>query len=154
MTPMKRICLAIICFFVLGCLIHAQDVTPAMESDFLAKFKVAVALKDYKVFLGLSSQSGTVDPAMNDRLHKMTEQLFDMIAAMSAPEYKFNPPAANQASSFAFEGKTYEPNLKIVMLLQVHDPNAAAGSPASGTWGIPLGVENGSLKVVQTVLKP
>ena len=68
-------------------------------------------------------------------------------------DYEFVQPPAKMLTSFSHEGKNYEPNLKIVGLLQVHDPNGKPNTAAGGTWSFPLGVDNGALMIVQTVLK-
>jgi hypothetical protein len=153
MARMKRVILLMACFVALGAFVQAQDVTPAMEADFLIKVKAAVGQKDFAAFSALHCQKGTVDPAMKDQLDKFSRGLFDTIAGMSSPDYEFVQPPAKMLTSFSHEGKNYEPNLKIVGLLQVHDPNGKPNTAAGGTWSFPLGVDNGALMIVQTVLK-
>jgi hypothetical protein len=128
---MIRICVLAAFLVALGSGPHGVVATLGMEADFLAKFKTA----------------------MKDKVTKMSQDFFNTITSMSDPVYEFKAPSPTQPTSFEFEGKTYQPNLKIVDLLQVRDLKAAS-SVAAGTWGIPLGVDHGSLKVVQTVLKP
>jgi hypothetical protein len=150
---MIRICVLAAFLVALGSGPHGVVATLGMEADFLAKFKTAVAQKDFKAFSAMYADGGTVDPAMKDKVTKMSQDFFNTITSMSDPVYEFKAPSPTQPTSFEFEGKTYQPNLKIVDLLQVRDLKAAS-SVAAGTWGIPLGVDHGSLKVVQTVLKP
>jgi opacity protein-like surface antigen len=151
---MKKILLAVICLFLLGPFVQAQDVTPEMKADFLSKVKAAAAQKNFKAFSVLYSQDGTVDPAMKDQLSKFSQDIFNILSAIPSPDYKFAGPTPGQPASFTHNGKTYEPNLKIVATLQFHDPNGAPNTAASGTWGFPLGIENGALMITQTVLKP
>ena len=90
---------------------------------------------------------------MKDQLDKFSRGLFDTVAGMTSPEFEFVEPPVNQLTSFTHSGKTYEPNLKIVALLQVHDSNGKPNTATGGTWSFPLGVDNGALMIVQTVLK-
>ena len=151
---MKKILFAAICLFSLGSFVLAQDVTPAMKTDFLSKVKAAVTQKDFKAFSLLYSRKGTVDPTMKEQFNKMSQDTFNLLSAIPSPDYEFAAPSATQPASFTYKGKTYEPNLKIVAMLQFHDPNGAPNTAASGTWSFPMGIENGVLTIVQTVLKP
>ena len=150
---MKRVLLMMACLLSLGNIVQAVDVTPAMEADFLSKVKAAVVQKDFTAFSALHRQKGTVDPVMKDQLDKFSRGLFDTIAGMASPEYEFVQPPAKMLTSYSHDGKNYEPNLKIVGLLQVHDSNAKPNTAAAGAWSFLLGVENGALMIVQTVLK-
>jgi hypothetical protein len=154
MALMNKVFLMIACFMALGSFVQAQEITPAMETDFLTKVKTAVAQKDFNAFVALYSQKGTVDPAMKDQLDKFTKGLFETICSMPSPVFEFAAPPVNQLTSFSHNGKDYETNLKIVVLLQIHDPNGKPNTPVGGTWDLPLGVDNGALMIVQTVLKP
>jgi hypothetical protein len=151
---MKEAFLAIICFFLFGTLASAQDVTPDMKTTFLEKVKTAAAAKDFKAFSALYCQDGTIDPAMKDQLDKFYQGLFNMLGAMAVVDYAFAAPPANQPTSFLHNGKTYQPNLPIVALLQFHNPAVGGVVNGPGTWSLPLGIKDGSLMIVQTVLKP
>jgi len=141
------------CFVALGAFAQADDVTPAMKADFLGKVKAAVAQKDFTAFSTIYCQKGTVDPVMKPQLDKFSRGLFDTIAGMSAPEFDFIEPPAKLMTSFSHQGKSYEANLKIVILLQIQDPNGKRNTAAGGAWSFPLGIENGALMIAQTVLK-
>jgi hypothetical protein len=150
---MIRTALAVICLVFLASVAHAQDATPEMKTDFLGKVKAAIAQKDFKAFCSLYSRQGTVDPALKDKLDKGNQDLFNTISTMASPDYAFAAPAANQLTSFTYQGKSYETNLKVLLVLQIHDLNAPPNT-ASGTWSIPLGIDNGVLMITETVLIP
>jgi len=140
---MKSILLMIACFLSLGVFVEAQDVTPEMKADFLKRLQTAIVQKDFNAFVALYSQKGTVDPAM----------LFDTMSGMASPNYLYSIPRPDMMTSFSRNGKNYEPNLPIVLLLQVQDQAAQPNTVAGGVWRLPLGVDKGALMIVQTVLK-
>jgi hypothetical protein len=153
MPVMKSVLLIIVCFLLLGTFTHAQDVTPAMKADFLRRLKTAIVQKDFNAFVALYSQKGTVDPAMKDKLDQFTKGLFDTISGMASPNYLYSIPRPDMMTSFSRNGKNYEPNLKIVLLLQVQDAEGKPNTVSGGVWRLPLGIDNGALMIVQTVLK-
>ncbi len=150
---MKRVFLILACLISLGSIVQAQDVTPDMKADFLSRLKTALVQKDFTAFLALYSQKGTVDPAMKDKLDKFVRGLFDTLSGMSAPNFEYTAPPPDLMTSFSHGGKNYAPNLPIVLLLQIQDTQGQPGTTEGGVWRLPLGIENGKLMVVQTVLK-
>jgi len=103
--------------------------------------------------VALYSQKGTVDPAMKDKLDQFVKGLFDTMSGMASPNYLYSIPRPDMMTSFSRNGKNYEPNLPIVLLLQVQDQAAQPNTVAGGVWRLPLGVDKGALMIVQTVLK-
>lgn len=151
---MKRLLFMLMGLALGAMCLRADDITPAQKGEFLGKVQAAVATKDYGAFLVLYCPKGNFDPAMKEKVDRFTHELFEKICLLPTRDFTIVPPPKNAlVTTFSRGGKTYGPNLPIIALLQVGDPTDKQINPGGGIWSLPLGIDNGTVMIVQTVVK-
>jgi len=108
-----------------------------------------LAQKNYAAFSALICHDGTLDPTLRAMVEKSMHDSFDLASSHKAPEITFIPVPTTQLTSFNFQGKAYEINLKPVELLQVKFTDVA---PTNGLQSVqfPLGLKDGNLLIATT----
>ncbi len=140
-------------FILLTAIAHAEQVTPAMEADFLSKLKTAVAHKNHREFRNLFYES-------QDKGQWLTLQTigpFDMVFSDAPRTYDFQLPGAYPTNlgrpvipyiSPIFHDAGWKEELTVAIQLKITFNRNVPGTSGNEAF-LPLIVKHGKLYAVE-----